>query len=58
MDLFEPESGYGRHSSQERAVLNFISRFLNDQDGNYLAGGSYRIRYLDYDWTLNDRIYQ
>lgn len=58
IDLFGPESGYSGHSSQERAVLHFISRFLSDQDSNFLASGSYRVRYLDYDWTLNDRIYQ
>ena len=58
MDRFSPASGYSGHSSQEKAVLHFISRFMSDQDSNYLASGSYRVRYIDYDWTLNDRIYQ
>lgn len=35
-----------------------LDQQLDDQDSNFLSGGSYRVRYLDYDWTLNDRIYQ
>lgn len=37
----------------ERAVLNYISRHLNEQDRRYLATGKYKIKYLDYDWSLN-----
>jgi Protein of unknown function, DUF547 len=37
----------------ERAVLNFISRYLSPKDQSYLAKGSYKLKYLNYDWSLN-----
>jgi hypothetical protein len=39
----------------ERAVLNFISSLLSEEDGEYLRSGDYELEYLDYDWTLNER---
>ena len=40
-------------SKKERAVLNFISQYLNSQDRQYLEEGQYKISYLNYDWSLN-----
>jgi hypothetical protein len=40
---------------EERAVLNFVSRYLAPGDRAYLETGSYDIEYLDYDWTLNEQ---
>ena len=40
-------------NANERAVLNFISQYLNEEDREYLAQGNYRLRYLNYDWSLN-----
>lgn len=40
-------------NDSERAVLNFISHYLNQSDRDYLAEGDYEIAYLDYDWSLN-----
>ena len=42
-------------NASERAVLNFISNYLSPQEREYLAKGNYRIRYLDYDWSLNQQ---
>ncbi len=42
-------------SSAQRAVLNFISPFLTEKDQNYLCSAAFRIRYLSYDWTLNQQ---
>jgi hypothetical protein len=39
--------------STERAVLNFISRYVNPEDQAYLAKGGYKLNYLNYDWSLN-----
>lgn len=39
----------------ERAVLHFVSRYVTDGDKKFLEFGDYRIVYLAYDWTLNDR---
>ncbi len=58
LDRFSPEGGYAGHNSEEKAVLHFISKYLSELDSNYLETSRYRLRYIDYDWTLNDRIYQ
>ena len=46
---------FSDHSNAERAVLNFISAYLDDGDLSYLTTGAYSIEYLDYDWSLNER---
>ena len=43
------------HDEEERAVLNFLSRHLEDRDRRYLEQGDYKIKYLDYDWVLNEQ---
>ncbi|MBC8233020.1 DUF547 domain-containing protein [bacterium] len=43
------------HSKPERAVLNFISKYLDDRNREYLTTGKYKIKYLDYDWSLNEQ---
>lgn len=40
-------------NANERAVLNFISGYLNPDDRAYLEAGDYKVKYLDYDWALN-----
>ena len=40
-------------NSKERAVLNFLSNYLTQDDKEYLEQGNYKISYLDYDWSLN-----
>lgn len=42
-------------NDKERAVLNFISGYLDDTDRDYLQQGNYQISYLDYDWALNQQ---
>ncbi|MBC6480176.1 MAG: DUF547 domain-containing protein [Hormoscilla sp. GUM202] len=37
----------------ERAVLNFISQYLDEVDRDYLVQGNYKLKYLRYDWSLN-----
>lgn len=39
---------------KERAVLNFIGQYLENQNQTYLKQGDYQISYLNYDWSLND----
>ncbi len=38
---------------KERAVLNFITNYLNEEDKAYLEQGDYEVKYLGYDWGLN-----
>ena len=49
---FTPDEGF-QGSTDERAVLNFISGYLDEADADYLKTGNYEIRYTDYDWSLN-----
>jgi uncharacterized protein DUF547 len=42
-------------SDAERAVLNFVSRYTDKSDREFLLNGSYKVEYLDYDWSLNER---
>ncbi|AOX02402.1 hypothetical protein BJP34_25810 [Moorena producens PAL-8-15-08-1] len=40
-------------NANQRAVLNFISDYLSPEDQEYLEQGNYKIKYLNYDWSLN-----
>lgn len=40
-------------NEKQKAVLNFISNYLSPEDAQYLREGNYRVKYLDYDWSLN-----
>ena len=37
-----------------RAVLNFISKYVSQQDITFLEVGNYSVHYMSYDWTIND----
>ncbi|MGA2071659.1 MAG: DUF547 domain-containing protein [Sedimentisphaerales bacterium] len=37
-----------------RAVLHFLTKYIPQQDIDYLETGNYTIEYLRYDWTLNE----
>ena len=49
------DTGYEGHDRIERAVLNFSSNYLGDSDRSYLRDRRYGIKYLDYDWSLNEQ---
>jgi hypothetical protein len=42
------------HAPATRAVLNFITKYVSEQDVLFLERESYSIRYIRYDWRLND----
>jgi Protein of unknown function, DUF547 len=46
------ETGFSG-SDKEKAVLNFISQYVSQDDREYLEKGEYEVRYFDYDWNLN-----
>jgi len=58
-DDFEPEFAdperFPGRSRAEGAVLNFLSRYVDDATRLHLQDRAYRIRYLDYDWSLNEQ---
>lgn len=45
-----------QHLNEKKgAVVHFISRYVDENDRNYLQNAEYQVRYLDYDWTLNSQ---
>ncbi len=52
---YEPAPDFKGHRRRERAVLSFISLYLQEEDRKFLEQGSYKIKYLNYDWTLNEQ---
>lgn len=48
------ESGFAG-SDKERAALNFMTQYLSEEDAAYLEAGDYQVKYLDYDWSLNQK---
>jgi len=49
------DARFAGYDEVERAVLNYVSGHLSEEDAAYLAGGGYGIEYLPYDWTLNEQ---
>ncbi|MDP6380444.1 MAG: DUF547 domain-containing protein [Phycisphaerae bacterium] len=46
---------FAGRSEAERAVLNFLSKYLKQKGQRYLAGSEYKVVYMDYDWSLNEQ---
>lgn len=40
-------------SESQRAVLNFVSNYVSEEDKAYLMAGNYQLKYFNYDWSLN-----
>lgn len=40
-------------NKKQKAVLNFISNYVSAEDAEYLRAGNYKVKYLNYDWSLN-----
>jgi peroxiredoxin len=55
INKYAPKSGFEGFNKTEQAVLNFSSRYLSEEDQAYLRAGNYSIKYLDYDWSLNEQ---
>ncbi len=52
---YKPDAGFtSGDSDAERAVLHFISGYLPAEDAGYLKTVRYKVKYLDYDWSLNE----
>ncbi|MHC4185658.1 MAG: DUF547 domain-containing protein [Planctomycetota bacterium] len=50
-----PEKNIGRHKRKTSAVLNFIAAYLPESEANFVLKGNYKIKYLKYDWSLNEQ---
>lgn len=40
--------------AETRAVLNFITNYISKENVTFLETGNYTIKYMTYDWTIND----
>jgi hypothetical protein len=52
---YSPKAGFTGLDKTERAVANFCSEYLASADSDFLSAGGYSVRYLDYDWSLNEK---
>jgi len=52
---YAPTTGFIGLNETRRAIANFCSRYLSDADRKYLEAGGYAVKFLDYDWSLNER---
>jgi len=67
--ILQPTSWYGRYfldkyntdkwfkdqTPEVRAVLNFLTEYLTEQQVNYLKLQNYTVRFSPYNWRLNER---
>jgi len=51
----KPAKGFSGHSEPERASLSFAAGHLPAGDAEFLRDGAYGLKYLDYDWSLNEQ---
>ncbi len=55
LDFGTPEP-IGKFSSADTAVLSFLMYYLEDEEkGEYLQQGKYKIEYVPFNWALNDQ---
>ena len=40
-------------NQQQRAAINYLSNKIDPQDLQFLEQNNYKVKYLDYDWSLN-----
>lgn len=50
-----PKRNIGSHDKKMSAVLNFITPYLSEAQKNYVLAGKFKIKYVDYDWSLNEQ---
>jgi len=55
MEKYAPEKNVAKHDKKTSAVLNFIAPYLNQPDKDYTLKGSFKIKYVKYDWSLNEQ---
>jgi hypothetical protein len=53
---YEPEKNIAGHNKKTSAVLNFIAAYLEKTDRDYILEGKFKIKYMTYNWSLNEQI--
>jgi len=54
IDKYGTDKKFKDHPDSMRAVLNFISGYVSAQDRSFLETQAYKVKYIGYDWRLND----
>jgi hypothetical protein len=52
---YSPDAGFTGLGKTERAVAKFCSAYMTSTDSDFLSAGGYAFKYLDYDWSLNEK---
>lgn len=55
VNKYAPDKNISNHGKEVSAVLNFIASHLEKPDREYLLAGNFKIKYLKYDWSLNEQ---
>jgi hypothetical protein len=55
LSRYAKDAGFKGLDPKERAVLNAVSRYVRPEVATFLQRGGYRVDYLPYDWSLNER---
>ena len=55
VNKYAPDKNISNHGKEVSAVLNFIAGHLEKPDREYLLAGDFKIKYLKYDWSLNEQ---
>jgi hypothetical protein len=54
ISIYTPGSGFAELNKIERAVAAFCSGYVSDKKRAYLMSGGYTVKYIAYDWSLNE----
>ncbi len=52
---YSPSTAFPELDTTESAVANFCRGYLPGSESDFLKKGGYTVKYLDYDWTLNEQ---
>ncbi|MBW8039979.1 MAG: DUF547 domain-containing protein [Planctomycetes bacterium] len=52
---YAPDKNISKQGKEVSSVLNFIAGHLEKSDREYILKGDFKIKYLKYDWSLNEQ---
>lgn len=55
LDKYKTDKWFKDQTPEVRAVLNFLTEYLTEQQVNYLKFQNYTIKFSPYDWILNEK---
>jgi hypothetical protein len=55
INKFGTDKKFKAQAPATRAVLNFITNYISAQDVSFLEVENYSIKYIKYDWTINEK---